>query len=468
MKNFETSFEWPGAFWFPEDEEDESKRMYGTLSFDYQNGGRLVVLEQLQNERYRRGRELFNAGSIDIIHGIAKNKYLTLENNRVTRISGGYPEQFDFRVDRIYEGCLFNEREDIVFNTLYLQYTHLHGWLHQEGGGIFKLRPYAHFNEDGYAIGLRDYEFSYNPLDYNSIKILEDDEFKACLKIEPDFRLSGVEGVWAGYDARIIVESQTGNSHLDEYGRLVLSPIANFFTLATGRVSHPICISGTSEDRESVKVFYKLWGYEGADKYDFKPIYELFHFMDVKNNISDYFEKWISKINRGKMLRVCEHLFASYHEFFAEGITDSLMKALETYTRERFCRKKWRGLEFCNTRWKDYKYRHLYIYLRYEKGYRKMLDHFFPHKRSKLFSEQLKAIRNNFTHPHEDRLVNLKKGKARSSFVYDETKEILAKKLLQYNDGLKFILIVCLLIEMDMDEDVIKSIIERVIKIKWI
>ena len=437
------SFEYLGWFWLPDDTgegwwwmpDDPKEYMSGTLSFTPDNGGRLEMTRHPLDDRSHRGREFWEMERIDIIHGLAQGKFFTLQGCYVTKFTPmAHPEYFQFYVGYIYEGHLFNKEEDIIFEKLFVDYTHLIQWVYEYAGRITSqdIKP---------NIGkVEVINLVYEP--FKPINIFDDGSIKIHLDINSSFGQNTVTGIEIKNSAHIIIESLVDKKSFIDYVKLINIDLPNFLTLATGLLNHPYYLSGTiitpEQRQRSIRIYFKLLKYEEVDKSKTDLNATLFTFKDIVGDIQTYLSNWINKSNDDELLNVYDQFFKHHYQRYLdlEEQTLSFARALEIYTKYLFPKDKGESNR-----------------VRYEKlcactlkEYEAIIKELFGG--SETFAQQLTVIENRFDH-------------LQKKPTDEEILTIIDKDLYKYNNKLEMLLRLCFLVEMELPPKKIKQIIRR-------
>ena len=324
------SFERMGYWWLPGEpgkpiDEIPQKAIPGKLSFDPVTGGMLSLLGNLDSDDpygTKAGKQF------DIIQGFASgsNGWITLLLCYVnSRTTGSAISETVLGVRYIFAGYSywFDSVEDIVFESLSVEYTYLNDWLSQKNIDI----DMSYGNQKG----LKSYSAKYTepdpieiPLDNKKITIWAKFGWKTSMtevSIRDEYRIS------------ITPEEPV---RFFEYPKYINFHLPNFLTLATGHTNFPLNVSGlVSEDRGGMSIYFKIMGFtEKASRLTPWPM--LFTYEDVKEVLPKYLSNWIRK---------SEKLEATYNLYFREHYSKlivldsellSLAQALEAYHRNVF------------------------------------------------------------------------------------------------------------------------------------
>ena len=332
------AFEKRGMWWFPQHPDDQFP---GILKFDPVEGATLDVLGNSLIAPIVDTYGTLEIGDlkmapdnvvIDIICGYMDGHPVTLYKCRQAGfdLAVGY-EGTRFIVQVVFIGCHYENDEDVVFDSISINYTDLENWFGVTGfTGGFKLAE----AEGGFVEGKYDYspptEISYR-VDNMSIV------FRHELEVVSDFFVD------IHARQRTFVEIKPDiPMHYNDYHRAPIYHVRNLLTLGTGNAVLPLVVKGRKTDcvREvKGKVFpqdiYILYAPKGGEisqrkigRWDM-----LFRYTDIADDFAIYLGNWLAKATN--LRAVFDLYFGTFYipsmYSYLEFLT--LAQAIEAYHR---------------------------------------------------------------------------------------------------------------------------------------
>ena len=287
-------FEYEGIWWLPDKPE---KRVSGTLRYSPTGG---AVLDLIGS--FKELRDINQVLQLDIILGVSSDgKVITLYKcfEAESKLSSPGLLSTSFYANIVFVGWHFLKPEDLRFNTLSINYSHLEEWT-----GITGFTWRLQEEPKRYELG---YEFP--PVVESKV-----DHFK--VSFDYHFEVSGHRlGEFNLKQTTFIKIEPENDLHFEEY-QSILYHTQNFLSLATLRPVHPRIIKGTSEEAKRTRP-------EGEDRYQpidifrevaptpvstrrLTPYDMLFTFGDISERFETSFRNWFSKFD---LLRPVYDLF---------------------------------------------------------------------------------------------------------------------------------------------------------------
>lgn len=451
------SFESTGVWWLPD---KPDKKISGTLKFDPVDGASLGLIGS-----FKEALNLGNMQELDVILGVTANsKLVTLYGCVESNTHFGVPgfTSSSFYVGMVFVGYHFGKGEDIVFDSLSVSYSYLEDWTRITG-----FRPGLKFDKKN---GLDKYELTYSYPDKVEIKL---DGFD--LSFDYSFREGGdrLKKVEVFHDTFLKVQPKSA-LHFDVYYRDILYHLQNFLSLAIGKPVYPLGIKGKNSNCKTVLsggkevfndilVYYRLRKLPDLSK-TLHPRDMFFCYGDIASDFEGCLSNWFSKAD--VLAPVYDLYFATLYgsEMYLQHEFLSLVQAVESYHRRVF------GGQYVD----ESAYKSVYDALvqaipeKTDSGFKasmrqrmKYLHEFSLRKRLgeivekcgdvfvpvipsiPVFVESVVDTRNFLTH-------------------YDKSLESKAKKgngLYKITKQLKFLLEICLLIELGVSEANIKALV---------
>lgn len=453
-------FEYNGIWWLPENPE---RRISGILSFHPQEGASLELIGTFKEEFDK----IFKLDTLDIILGVTSNgKEVTLYRCYETKSQINSPGLVNslFTPQVIFMGHHFEKEDDIVFDSLSINYSFLEEWTNITG---FQCKiEWDHENHIS-----RD-EVSYKFPEKIEAQI---NGFKISLDFY--FRRSGdhIKEVILTHTSFIKIEPEKP-IHFSDYQQAICYHLQNFLSLAIGKAIYPVIVKGKSEECKTERpdgtcsyndifVYYAIKQLPILSR-KFQPFDLLFNFSDISDEFGKYLNNWYSKAEVLKP--VYDLYFGTLYNFsmYLEHNFLSLIQAVESYHRRvsggKYVPDEGFDPVFNNlvqaipanidSGFKD----SIKMRLKYlnEFSLRKRLKELFSKygslfsyviKDSSQFTEDVLNTRNYLTHYDKESEDNAKTG--------DDMFRLVQR--------LKFILEICFLVELEIPMEAIKGIISR-------
>jgi len=319
-------FEYNGIWWLPE---NPKKKISGTLKFNQRED---TILELIGS--FKEIKDINEIPELNIILGITSNgKIITLykcyESNLHVSVPGFFSSSFVVSI--IFQGYHFEKEEDIKFDSLSLNYSHLEEWIRISG---FKSKL-----ENDSENHLKKYEVSYSFPPKVEAKLAKFD-----LSFDYNFTLDEdrIKEVNLKQTMFIKIDPHT-QVPFNDYEKDICYHIQNFLSLAIGQAVFPLIIKGKtnacktklSDGRvvyDDIFIFYSIKNLPDLSK-KLHPFDMLFSFRDISDNFEKYLKNWHTK---SEVLQPVYDLYFGtlynpsmylQHEFL------SLIQALESYHR---------------------------------------------------------------------------------------------------------------------------------------
>ena len=313
-------FRYQGVWWLPNKPDN---KVPGSLEFDPQTGATLELmgpLEEIQNKTKML--------AIDIILGSTTDgKDITLSKCFQTESNIHHPgtTTSTFYIDMVLIGVHFKKNEDIKFNSISVQFTHLDEW--------------AHFGS---------FETQYLPKDETiikhklpkSIKTAINDDWDLAITPSASHNYSNME-VSIKNTITIKIESKKEKA-LDEFYEK-MNTIRNLLTLGTREQVYPLSIEGETELNKTsingnpyyppVKIFYKNENFPKKSKTLISQ-HMLFTFKDLSDRFEFFIKNWFE---RASLLKSIHNLYFGtiYNpRLYVEHQFLSFILALEAFHRQ--------------------------------------------------------------------------------------------------------------------------------------
>jgi len=312
------SFEYKGTWWLPENQE---RKVAGTLKYSPEDG---PVLELIGSFWDLPG--LQKAKGPNVILGKSDNgKLITLFYYRGRRDEMSWPglTRTTVRMQIIFVGYHFFKREDLVFDSLSVNYNYLNDWCGEYPFSVEWDIPKS------YKVNYQQPE----PL------IIELKEFKISLEPELSVNHQRAGDINLKYFVYLKIEGNKKN-HFEDLMNF-MEKLRNFISLG---VKRPIYSNGVKvkTDKYVIKgqdgkelnplidVFYKKRRKEYKEK-TLIPSDFLFSFNDIKSQFKNCLEKWIEIDELIKPVK--DLYFGTLYNprMFLENKFLNLTQALETY-----------------------------------------------------------------------------------------------------------------------------------------
>lgn len=220
-------FEYDGIWWLPE---NPDKKISGTLKFHPVEGANLELIGS-----FKGIEDLNTVLQPDIISGITSNgKIITLYKCYESQSHMSMPGflRSSFIASRVFLGYHFEKEEDIIFESLSLNYSHLEEWA-RITGFQFKIE-----NDSKNHLTKQEVRYSFP-------KKVEVKLSNLNISFDYNFTLGGdrIKEVKLKQTMFIKIEPHKP-VHFNDYQRDICYHIQNFLSLAIGRAVSPLIIKG--------------------------------------------------------------------------------------------------------------------------------------------------------------------------------------------------------------------------------
>lgn len=319
-------FEYNGMWWLPENPEN---KICGVLKFHPVKSTNLELIGS-----FRESKKLSTFLNPDIILGITSNgKIITLyrcyESQSLMSMPGFTTSSFIASV--VFLGHHFKKEEDILFNSLSLNYSHLDEWVGITG---FQSKTETDVEND-----FTKYEVSYSFPEKVEVKI---NDFNISLDFK--FNIGGDRVKEINLKQKTFINILLHKKiHFNDLQRNICYYIQNFLSLAMGRAVRPLIIIGKTDASKTqstdeqvvyndIFIFYPMKELPGISE-KIHPFAMLFTFRDISDNFEKYLKNWFAKT---ESLQPAQDLYfgtlyisSMYlsHKFL------SLIQAIESYHR---------------------------------------------------------------------------------------------------------------------------------------
>jgi len=320
-------FEYNGIWWLPENPDN---KISGILKFHPVEGANLELIGSF------KGTKDLNAFlQPNIILGVTSNgKIVTLYKCYEFKSHMSMPGflSSSFIASVVFLGHHFEKEEDIIFDTLSLNYSHLEEWTRITGFQFIKLeidsKNHLTKHEIRYSfpqkveakLGNFNISFDYN-FTSGGDRIKEVNlKQTTFIKIEPNKPI-----------------------HFDNYQRNICYHIQNFLSLAIGKAAFPLIVKGKNKACKTelsdgrvayndILIFYKMKHLPELSK-KLHPFDMFFSFGDISDNFEKCLRNWFAK---AEVLRpVYDLYFGTLYNpsMYLEHEFLSLIQAIESYHR---------------------------------------------------------------------------------------------------------------------------------------
>ena len=326
MEKFETRGKW----WLPEQPRDQ---VAGILRFDPKDGATLEVIgDELEQHIGIAGL----SPQIDLICGFTKEgDAVTLyKSHRIGfTMSTGYLGS-SYRVTVVFWGNLFETVEEIVFESMLVNYSYLEDWV-----GISGLDGYAKQEKSGH---INKMEVSYELPAQQKFKIAD---FSLSFHHEmtlPHFEFKEVHAVQKTF-LEIMPDTPR---HYDDYQKQILRPTRNFICLGIGRATIPLVVRGKNKDhkleldngeiRQRDTVIYYVAEGAGIPIKNLQTGDMLFRFKDMSARFTEHLTTWFRL--QPKLEPVLDLYFSLFYipSIYTHLAFLSLAQALENYHKQMY------------------------------------------------------------------------------------------------------------------------------------
>lgn len=457
---FMEEFEYNGYWWLPE---NPKKKISGTLRFNLREDANLELIGS-----FKEVKGINTLLQPNIILGITSNgKIITLyecyESHFHISMPGFLSSSFIASV--VFQGHHFEKEEDIIFDSLSLNYSHLEEWM-RITGFQFKL-------ETDSKSHLTKHEVSYSFPQKIEAKV-----DKLNISFDYDFNLGGdrIKEVNLKQTTFIKIEPLKP-IYFNDYRRNICYHIQNFLSLAMGRAIYPLIIKGKTKACKTelsdgrvvyndILIFYPMKDLSNLSK-KLHPFDMLFSFGNISDNFEKYLRNWLSK---SKVLQpVYDLYFGTLYNpsMYLQHKFLSLIQAIESYHRRVYGGKYLSDNDYIPTREALLKVVCQKIsdddFRKSLKEKLKYLNEFSLQKRLKEILKKCGDVINLLIQDNEEFIEDVKNTR---NFLthYDKNIERKAKsgqELYMLVQKMKFVLEICFLIELEMSVETIKSLVSR-------
>lgn len=440
-------------------------KIAGTLRYDPEEGASLSLIGSFKNLPH-----LGNVSSLDVILGFAGGKAVTLYKCIESRTSMSMTAQMpvmmvtSYFADVVFLGHHFQKEEDLVFESISVNYSYLEEWTRITG-----IKFGLTMNKNQHLVR---YDASYSFPDKVVVKPGDFDLTITYSFKDGGDRLKSIEFVQTTY----LEITPRSPMDFNEYHRMFLYHLQNLLSLGIGRAVYPLEIKGKNSNCKTVlksgksilndiTVFYRLGKMPDFTK-KLHPLEMFFYYSDIASEFESCLKNWFSKSEL--LAPVYDLYFATLynpamylqHEFL------SLVQCIESYHRRVFggeyvSKEKYRpilealrnsipdGIDSGFRESLKYKMKYLHEYS-LRKRLKEIIDSCGNILRSVMsdkgqFIEDVDTTRNFLTHHDKSLEDKTKKGKE----LYKRTKQ------------LKFLIEICLLRELDISEENISKLVSR-------
>ncbi len=322
------SFEINGIWWLPE---NENKKVSGTLKFDPVEGASLELIGS-----FKEPKDLAKVLEPNIILGVGSKKIITLYRCYETNTNLSVPGLMNssFIADFIFLGHHFNKEEDVVFESLSVNYPFLEMWSGKTGFQ-YKLDMTKEHHLDKYTVCYSypdKVEVSLDDCDVSFDYAFGDggDRFK-------DFKMNHTTFIKLRPSSEMV---------FTEYLKRYFYHLENFLSLAIGQVMYPLKVKGKNSNcktllKDSKTVLNDIEIYYSSRKAELPlkkihPMDMLFCYPDIASKFKDCLSNWFSKID--KLSPVYDLYFATLYNptMYLQHKFLSLVQAIESYHRRNF------------------------------------------------------------------------------------------------------------------------------------
>jgi hypothetical protein len=316
--------EYDGKWWLPESPE---KKIPGTLRFDPVDGLNLKL-----NGLFKELRDLNVFLNPDIILGKTSNSgpitlYKCREYNSQANTSGFVTSSF--AADVVFVGHHFYKEEDIVFSSLLLTYSYLEEW-----AGIS---------------GIRIDTNSELVISYGQPRKIEAelDDIRICVDFDCDFWVNRInfrdkiKECSLKQITSIKIEPHE-QIHFNDYKKNICYHIQNFLSLAIGEAVYPLTIRGRNEGckleafnrvfYDDIFILYPIGRSSNTYK-EVRPDDMLFLLEDISDDLEEYLNNWFAKSEI--LSPVYDLYFGTVYKpsMYLEHRFLNLIQAIESYHR---------------------------------------------------------------------------------------------------------------------------------------
>ena len=315
--------EYKGIWWLPENQE---RKIAGTLRFIPEVGPILELIGSFWDLP-----DLHKVAGPEIILGTSDNgKKITLfkYNGRKDEISWPGLQVTTIKMKVVFIGYHFIKREDLVFDSISINYSYLNEWYAENPFSVEWNLP-------------KSYKLLYK---CHEPVIIELEEFK--ISLEPEFSAAYRKVNNFNIKYLIYLKIEGNKKHYFEDLIIFIEKLRDFISLGVKRPIYPNIIKvrtdknvrlmqdGT-EINPLIEVFFNIGNRELQEK-TLIPSDMLFSFNDIKHQFKNCLEKWIEIED---LLKPVKNLYfgTSYNpRMYLEDKFLNLIQALETYHKRKF------------------------------------------------------------------------------------------------------------------------------------
>jgi len=455
-------FEYKGKWWLPEKPE---KEITGILKFHPTEGAELELLDSFETSK-RRAMISNPYTEQAVILGITSNgKIITLYRCYRYKIqpSMAGPQMSSFKADFVFEGHHFERAEDIMFDSISVNYSHLEDWAE-----IPWFHPKRESNSESHLTKLKvDYSFPQKvEVKLDSVTISFDYYLNSnCSRTELNLK-----------QVMFLKIEPREQTHFANYLDDICYHIQNFLSLAMSQAIYPLAMKGRTKARGRISadgrlIYNPISIFRANDSFlnlsgKIRRPKMLFSFKEISHDFEACLNNWFTK---SEILKpVYDLYFGTLYNpsIYLEHEFLSLSQAIESYHRRVY------GGQYLSN--DDYE------------EIRKILTEAIPRGTHRDFRESLKQrlkYHNEFSlrkrlkdvlnkcgdlagllvHDHKkfiDDVVNTR------NFLTHYDKKLKAKaksgtELLKLIQKMKFVIELCLLMELGISSEKIKAIVSR-------
>lgn len=452
-------FEEKGDFWVP----GKNKPLSGVLRFDPEKKIELEIFGSTT-----KGEKIYPifSGKLhhEIILGVISGRNVTLyqchqHDGQIT--DPGFLTLF-FTINTIFMGYHFEEKKDIRFNSLSVEYSYLEDWVDSTG---FNVYPTLNSERN-----IEKYSTSYEyPQDVTAE--LDDFQIKICFSFQSLHNKYKIDLKQNTYIEIIPNE----NKPFNEYKKQILFNIQNFLSLGIGEPLSPLKMIGkikesTLEDDEvnyiNIEIYYPtITAHLPIKQLD---TYEMFFSLDdISGNFEECLNNWFRKYE--KLKPVFQLYFGTLNSpsIYLENKFLNLAQAAETYHRRTYEGKYLPSEDYKEVSEILKKSIPEYISAEHKNSLNSKIDfgnEFSLHRRLDEIFEKYKDI---FEITISDKNSFIKDVKNTRNFLthYNKSLENKAKTgtedLREITEKLKFFVEICFLVELGLNSENIHKLVSR-------
>lgn len=317
-------FEHHGIWWLPE---QPDKKVSGTLKFHPVGDTSLELIGSFKDVT-----ELNVFQQPNIILGLTSDgKKVTLYECYESKSSLSMPGflKTSFIVSVVFLGHHFERKENIVFDSLSLNYSHLDEWV-----GISGFQQKLDTNSEGHLSRLE--------ISYSYPQKVEAQLKDFTISVDYQFAMSGALSEFKLKQTTFLKIETPEPTHFGDYMDTCYH-VQNFLSLAVGRAVYPLSIKAKTKGCQTtlsdgkvmyndIFIFYPVRGFPESAKqlsrYDM-----LFSFQDISADFEKCFKNWFAKSDTLKP--VYDLYFGTLYNssMYLQHEFSSLIQAIETYHR---------------------------------------------------------------------------------------------------------------------------------------